>query len=93
MEDRETKYKKAFSKLRMEILYAAADYTYASVCAVYIPSGSSLYADAANLVKKHLPGIMHVIMHGEDVEKIVAEVRNEFLDDFYFPMIQSAMAS
>ena len=93
-EDREGKYKNAFTKLRQEILYAVADYAFAYTCCVYIPEGSTLTASAVSLVKKFLPSIMNVLwVDGlEKAEEEVEVLRNEFLTNYYFPAMRQAVA-
>lgn len=93
-EEREGRYKKAFAKLRQEIRYALADYAFTNACSVYIPEGSELYQKAAYLVQKALPGMMAIVLKGGNIEGIVEEIRNDFLDNYYFPaMMSTAMAS
>lgn len=92
-EERETRYKKAFSNLKKEIQKTAAMYIYMCLCSVYMPVGSPLYGEAAKMAKKYLPEVMNILMDGGDVEEVVDNIREEFLDNFYFPMMQTAMAS
>ena len=88
-EDKNGKYKNAFAKLRREIVYAMAEYAMANACCVYIPEGSTLYKDAAEIVSENLPAIMNTLWTCgmEDADKKVDEVRNIFLTDFYFKSV------
>ena len=88
-EDKNGKYKNAFAKLRRDIIYAMADYAMANACSVYIPEGSALYKNAADVVSKNLPAIMHALWTCgmADADKKVDEVRNIFLTDFYFSSV------
>ena len=85
-EDKNGKYKNAFAKLRRDILYAMAQYAIANALSVYVPEGSTLTNDAAAVVNKNLPAIMHTLWTNglEDAFEKADEVRNIFLTEFYF---------
>lgn len=86
-EDREGKYKNAFSKLKREITVAMATYCYENSLTVF-NADPTLDQKALELTRQHLPAIMHALWNGgmEDAEKKVEEVRNIFLTEFYFPL-------